>query len=132
MPEVKTAGPAFAISGPGGELVSVQAAEGTQISSLPSFSTELQLTESPTQTKTQTKEELSEFQYANIRGQVQWEKHMKDVVLVIVALLVIPMYLLLHLTIGPETTHSNAVCIGILLISLLLFSTCISAFTSKN
>jgi hypothetical protein len=53
-------------------------------------------------------------------------------VLVVAVLLVIPMYLLLHLTIGPETTHSNAVCIGILLISLLLFSACISAFTSKK
>ena len=79
MPVVKTAGPAFALSRPSGELVSMQAAEGTQIPSPPSFRTELQLTESPTQTKTQTKEELSEFQSANIRGQVQWEKHMKDV-----------------------------------------------------
>ena len=53
-------------------------------------------------------------------------------VLVIAVLLVIPMYLLLHLTIGPQTTHSNAICIGILLVSLILFSVCISVFTSKK
>lgn len=53
-------------------------------------------------------------------------------VLVVAVLLVIPMYLLLHVTIGPETTHSNAICICILLISLLLFSACLSAFTSKK
>ena len=53
------------------------------------------------------------------------------IILAILVLLVVPIYLLLHLTIGAETTHSNAVCIGILLISTLLFSACISAFTSK-
>ena len=79
MPKLTTSGPSLAVSGPAGEKLSIQAAEGDQTPSHPSFDTPLRLTESPTQTKTQTKKELSEFQAANIRGQVQWEKHMKDV-----------------------------------------------------
>lgn len=69
----------LALSSPSGEVLGIEAADGSQTLSQPSFGTPLALTESPTQTKTQTKEELSEFQSANIRGQVQWEKHMKDV-----------------------------------------------------
>jgi heme/copper-type cytochrome/quinol oxidase subunit 4 len=54
------------------------------------------------------------------------------IILAILGLLVIPIYLLLHVTIGPETTHSNAVCIGILLVSALLFSASLAVFTSEN
>jgi hypothetical protein len=54
------------------------------------------------------------------------------IIFMILLLLVVPVYLLLHVTIGPETTHSNAICIGILLISALLFSACLSAFTSED
>jgi hypothetical protein len=49
----------------------------------------------------------------------------------ILALLVIPVYLLYRLTKGIETTRSNATCIGILLVFTLLFSACISMFTGR-
>jgi len=54
------------------------------------------------------------------------------IIFMILLLLVVPVYMLLRVTIGPETTHSNAICIGILLTSALLFSACISAFTSED
>jgi hypothetical protein len=50
----------------------------------------------------------------------------------ILVLLVVPIYLLWHVTVGPETPHSNAVCIGILLVSALLFSAGLAVFTSKK
>jgi hypothetical protein len=50
----------------------------------------------------------------------------------ILTLLIVPIYLLYHLTRGVVTTRSNAICIGILLIFTLLFSACISLFTSNT
>jgi hypothetical protein len=79
MSKLKASGPSLALSSPSGEALGIQDADDSQTPPEPSFGTPLTLTESPTQTKTQTKVELSEFQSANIRGQVQWEKHMKDV-----------------------------------------------------
>jgi len=54
------------------------------------------------------------------------------IVFMILALLVVPVYLLYHLTQGIETGRSNAICMGGLLISTLLFSACISLFTSES
>jgi len=47
----------------------------------------------------------------------------------IVALLIIPIYLLYRLTRGVETTRITAICIGVLLIFTLLFSAGIALFT---
>jgi hypothetical protein len=49
----------------------------------------------------------------------------------IVALLIIPIYLLYRLTRGVETTRITAICIGVLLIFTLLFSAGIALFTSR-
>ena len=51
------------------------------------------------------------------------------IVVMILVLLIVPIWLLYHLTQGLETARSNAICIGILLIFTLLFSACISLFT---
>jgi hypothetical protein len=50
----------------------------------------------------------------------------------ILVLLIIPIYLLYHLTRGAESTRITAICIGVLLISTLLFAAGISLFTSKQ
>jgi hypothetical protein len=54
------------------------------------------------------------------------------IIFMILVLLVVPIYLLWNVTIDPETPHSNAVCIGILLVSALLFSAGLAAFTSTK
>ncbi|ERF73070.1 hypothetical protein EPUS_06531 [Endocarpon pusillum Z07020] len=51
------------------------------------------------------------------------------IVTVILALLIIPIYLLYRLTNGVESPQSYTVCIGILLIFTLSFSACLSLFT---
>jgi hypothetical protein len=52
------------------------------------------------------------------------------ITLVILLLLVIPIYLLYHVTSNfINTGRENAVCMGILLVSTLLFSAIISLFT---
>lgn len=50
----------------------------------------------------------------------------------ILTLLIVPVYLLYHLTDSVEASRSNAMCMGILLIFTLLFSACISLFTSNT
>ncbi|KAK4931278.1 hypothetical protein LTR49_002336 [Elasticomyces elasticus] len=57
------------------------------------------------------------------------------VTIVILFLLIVPIYLLFHLVGGPREAmnpHANAVCIGILLVFTLLFSTAMSLFTSAK
>ena len=53
------------------------------------------------------------------------------IVIMILILLIVPIYLLYRFTLSVETSRSNAICIGILLVSTLLFSTCLSMFTSE-
>jgi len=48
---------------------------------------------------------------------------------IILVLLVIPVYILYHLTEGVETSRSNAICIGVLLVFTLAFSAVLSLFT---
>jgi hypothetical protein len=52
------------------------------------------------------------------------------IVAMILALLILPIYLLYHLVDGKQTNHMSALCIGILLSFTLLFSACLSVFTS--
>lgn len=47
----------------------------------------------------------------------------------ILFLLILPIYLLFKLTEGVQTPHSNAMCIGVLLVFTLAFSAVISLFT---
>ena len=47
----------------------------------------------------------------------------------ILALLVVPIYLLYRLTDGMDTPHSNAICLGILLLFILAFSAVLTLFT---
>ena len=51
------------------------------------------------------------------------------IVTVILALLIIPIYLLYRLTNSVESPQSYTICIGILLIFTLSFSACLSLFT---
>lgn len=51
------------------------------------------------------------------------------ITIVIVAILVVPIYILFDLTVGPQTGHSIAIIIGILLVFTLLFSGILSLFT---
>jgi hypothetical protein len=50
----------------------------------------------------------------------------------ILALLIIPIYLLYHLADGVESPRSNAICIGILLTFTLFFSACLALFTKAK
>ena len=50
----------------------------------------------------------------------------------ILVLLIVPIYFLYRLTEGVESSRANAQCIGILLVFTLLFSACISLFTSEE
>jgi len=54
------------------------------------------------------------------------------IVAMILALLIVPIYLLYHLVDGTQTQRTNAICIGILLIFTLLFSACLSLFTKAK
>jgi hypothetical protein len=47
----------------------------------------------------------------------------------ILVLLVVPVYILYHLTNGPNTAQVNALCMGVLLIFTLLFAAQLSFFT---
>ena len=47
----------------------------------------------------------------------------------ILALLIVPVYILYHLTAGPSTSKTNALCMGVLLIFTLCFSAGLSFFT---
>jgi hypothetical protein len=47
----------------------------------------------------------------------------------ILALLILPFYILYHLTAGPNTYHNNALCMGVLLVFTLCFSAGLSFFT---
>jgi hypothetical protein len=54
------------------------------------------------------------------------------IVMMIIVLLGLPIYLLCHLVDGaPQTARTNGICIGVLLVFTLLFSACLSLFTSK-
>jgi hypothetical protein len=47
----------------------------------------------------------------------------------ILVLLILPVYILYRLTTGPNTTSTNALCMGVLLIFTLLFSAELTFFT---
>ena len=47
----------------------------------------------------------------------------------ILVLLIVPVYILYHLTSGPNTPKVNALCMGVLLIFTLCFSAGLSFFT---
>lgn len=51
------------------------------------------------------------------------------IVFMILTLLIVPIYLLYHLTKGAGSSRSHATCIGVLLIFTLSFSACLSLFT---
>jgi len=51
------------------------------------------------------------------------------IISMILVLLVVPVYILYHLTNGPNTTRLNALCMGVLLIFTLLFAAELSFFT---
>jgi len=53
--------------------------------------------------------------------------------IMIIVLLAVPIYFLYHITSANVTaTGYNAICVGILVVSTLAFSACISLFTSKS
>jgi len=54
------------------------------------------------------------------------------IILIILILLIVPVYLLYRLTEGAGIQRYDAACIGILVVSTLLFSLCISMSTSKS
>ena len=47
----------------------------------------------------------------------------------ILALLIVPVYILYRLTAHPNTDHNNALCLGVLLVFTLCFSAELSFFT---
>ncbi|TVY85009.1 hypothetical protein LSUE1_G003434 [Lachnellula suecica] len=51
------------------------------------------------------------------------------ITIVIVAILIVPIYILFFLTIGPQNGHSISIIISVLLVSTLLFSGVLSLFT---
>jgi hypothetical protein len=51
---------------------------------------------------------------------------------IILALLVVPIWVLYHVTLTMGSKNSNALCIGILLISTLIFSAVLSLFTKAR
>lgn len=51
---------------------------------------------------------------------------------VILLLLVVPIWLLYHLSVTLSVQRSNIVCIGVLLVSTLIFSAVLSLFTKAR
>lgn len=54
------------------------------------------------------------------------------ITLIILLLLVVPIWLLYHLSVTLDTNRSNVVCIGVLLVATLIFSAVLSLFTKAK